>query len=302
MDEVRARLRLELSDREIRCPLKASVIALQRCQEAQRETDAAGKACTCGEYTGRGLPPVVEVRPLRMVRQAPEPPAAPTTRPPLKPDHRQAIAELARRRRAQLAPVPPPPPEPEPPAPAEPPPSSEERPMPKISTEDLLAQMRHQPLRDWTRDDVAELRGSTPDAAGQVLQKLLADGLVKRTGRGIYHAVGEKPARKRPAVIEMVATAPAGGAPDEVQRLIAEECDAVKALLLAKNARYGNSALDPVRIFSRADGVEQIKVRIDDKLSRLARGAGEEMEDVEQDLLGYFVLLRVARRRAAVVR
>lgn len=39
-------------------------------------------------------------------------------------------------------------------------------------------------------------------------------------------------------------------------------------MLLAKNAAYGNSALEPVRIFSKADPTEQIRVRIDDKLSR----------------------------------
>lgn len=86
-------------------------------------------------------------------------------------------------------------------------------------------------------------------------------------------------------------------APDDVQKLIAEECDALKAMLLAKNQRYGNSALDPVRVFSRAATEEQIKVRLDDKLSRLARGSGTETEDVEQDIMGYLVLLRVARRR-----
>jgi DNA-binding XRE family transcriptional regulator len=67
----------------------------------------------------------------------------------------------------------------------------------------------------------------------------------------------------------------------------------VAELLIAKNAAYGNSALDPVRIYSRANPAEQIRVRIDDKLSRLARGhaAGE---DVTLDLLGYLVLLRIA--------
>lgn len=70
-------------------------------------------------------------------------------------------------------------------------------------------------------------------------------------------------------------------------------------MLVSKNERYGNSALDPVRIFSRAETAEQIKVRIDDKLSRLARGTGEETEDVELDLLGYLVLLRIARLRAS---
>lgn len=79
---------------------------------------------------------------------------------------------------------------------------------------------------------------------------------------------------------------------------IAAECDAIKAMLLRKNAAYGDSALDPVRVFSKADPVEQIRVRLDDKLSRLKRGAPDG-EDVEADLLGYLVLLRIARRRQA---
>lgn len=79
------------------------------------------------------------------------------------------------------------------------------------------------------------------------------------------------------------------------QRLIAAECDALKAMLMEKNRAYGSSALDPVRIFSKAGPVEQILVRIDDKLSRLARGTAAG-EDVENDLCGYLILLRVARK------
>ena len=82
---------------------------------------------------------------------------------------------------------------------------------------------------------------------------------------------------------------------DEATEVLAE----VRAMLERKNASYGGSALDPVRIFSKADTVEQIKVRIDDKLSRLARGNGNLGEDVVLDLLGYLVLLRVAEKRAA---
>lgn len=67
-------------------------------------------------------------------------------------------------------------------------------------------------------------------------------------------------------------------------------------MLIEKNRAYGNSALDPVRIFSKASNVEQILVRIDDKLSRLARGSAAG-EDVEKDLLGYLVILRVARKK-----
>lgn len=81
----------------------------------------------------------------------------------------------------------------------------------------------------------------------------------------------------------------------EHQRLIAAECDALKAMLLEKNRNYGSSALDPVRIFSKADPVEQILVRLDDKLSRIARGQAAG-EDAEWDATGYLILLRVARK------
>lgn len=81
---------------------------------------------------------------------------------------------------------------------------------------------------------------------------------------------------------------------EEVAVLIEKTCDDVRVLLLGKNAAYGNSAIDPLRIFSKASPVEQLLVRLDDKLSRLARGSAAG-EDVEWDLLGYLVLLRVAR-------
>ena len=80
-----------------------------------------------------------------------------------------------------------------------------------------------------------------------------------------------------------------------VQLKISTVCDEIKNLLLAKNANYGNSALDPVRIFSKASAEEQILVRIDDKLSRIMRGAGlvADDEDVINDLIGYLVLYKV---------
>ena len=89
------------------------------------------------------------------------------------------------------------------------------------------------------------------------------------------------------------------GNPDETPagREILQECLAVADLLLQKNRAYGNSALEPLRVFSKADSEEQIRVRLDDKLSRLMRGQGKEWEDVEQDIMGYLILLRIARRR-----
>lgn len=76
---------------------------------------------------------------------------------------------------------------------------------------------------------------------------------------------------------------------------IIQTCDEIRDILVAKNQAYGDSAINPVRIFSQADTREQLLVRIDDKLSRIARG-GEVGEDVVLDLIGYLVLLRVANR------
>ena len=76
---------------------------------------------------------------------------------------------------------------------------------------------------------------------------------------------------------------------------IATTCDSIKELLLEKNRKYGDSALNPVRVFSKSDSIEQIRVRIDDKLSRLRNQQQDEDEDVINDLIGYLVLLKVAQ-------
>lgn len=89
-----------------------------------------------------------------------------------------------------------------------------------------------------------------------------------------------------------------GSAVSQSQIDIATTCDDLKKLLLNKNRKYGDAALSPLRVFSKADAVEQIKVRLDDKLSRLANQQNDEDEDVLQDLLGYLVLLTIAQKRA----
>lgn len=79
------------------------------------------------------------------------------------------------------------------------------------------------------------------------------------------------------------------------QQKIVEVCNSVRDLLLEKNRKYGDSALNPSRIFAKSDAVEQIKVRIDDKLSRISTsGTSGVDEDTLQDLIGYLVLLKIA--------
>lgn len=82
---------------------------------------------------------------------------------------------------------------------------------------------------------------------------------------------------------------------EQTQVKIAQVCDEVKAMLIAKNKSYGDSALNPVRIFSTSDNVEQLHVRVDDKLSRISRGGSFVGDNDIDDLIGYLILLKIAR-------
>ena len=81
----------------------------------------------------------------------------------------------------------------------------------------------------------------------------------------------------------------------QTQADIVATCDSIRELLLEKNRKYGDSALNPVRVFSKSDPLEQIRVRIDDKLSRLRNAQSDEDEDVIADLTGYLILYQVAK-------
>ena len=78
---------------------------------------------------------------------------------------------------------------------------------------------------------------------------------------------------------------------------ITAACEEIGQFLLAKNRAYGNSAAEPVRVFSKADPLEQINVRMDDKLSRMIKGEGYPGDDDMLDLEGYMVLRRAIKIR-----
>lgn len=86
------------------------------------------------------------------------------------------------------------------------------------------------------------------------------------------------------------------------QKLIYKECLDVADLLIKKNKAYGNSFAQPANIFCKLPAEEQINVRIDDKLNRIAKGEDKEAvpEDTEFDLIGYLVLKRVLRKSTGV--
>ena len=78
------------------------------------------------------------------------------------------------------------------------------------------------------------------------------------------------------------------------QLKIIQMLDRIESLLIEKNRKYGDSALTPTRVFSQASTIEQLKVRIDDKLSRIRSNQYDEDEDVIIDLIGYLVLYMIS--------
>jgi len=80
---------------------------------------------------------------------------------------------------------------------------------------------------------------------------------------------------------------------DQVYQVLSE----ITEMLISKNQKYGNSALEPLGIFSDLSPEEGLNVRIDDKLKRIKNGSlKKDDEDVVNDLIGYLVLLKIIQK------
>jgi hypothetical protein len=90
-------------------------------------------------------------------------------------------------------------------------------------------------------------------------------------------------------IFELSKAAPAGYS-------ILAACLEITEMLLEKNVAYGNSALNPIRIFSNADDMEQLNVRIDDKLNRIKNKKLYAGDNDEDDLIGYLLLKKAKKR------
>lgn len=89
---------------------------------------------------------------------------------------------------------------------------------------------------------------------------------------------------------------------NELHAMIEKECLELGALLVAKNTDYNNTALNPEHLLSNLDAEERLKVRIDDKLTRLKHLLAtkhqnfESIDDNIRDLNGYLILWRILRK------
>ena len=84
----------------------------------------------------------------------------------------------------------------------------------------------------------------------------------------------------------------------DTQQNMQHVLDSMKDLLIYKNNKYGNSALEPMDVFTRhvcdqnTAGLNSILVRLDDKLKRIQNAEELRKNDVS-DLIGYLTLLCV---------
>jgi hypothetical protein len=111
----------------------------------------------------------------------------------------------------------------------------------------------------------------------------------REAAKEVQEALDQLPTYSKAAIMAVVKI----DAPSAMDILAA--CLDLALFLSNKNKAYGDSALKPVRIVSKSDAAEQIRVRIDDKLSRLVRGEAAG-EDALTDLVGYYILLKVAEK------
>lgn len=81
----------------------------------------------------------------------------------------------------------------------------------------------------------------------------------------------------------------------ETQKKIKEICDEIGKLLIDKNKKYGNSALEPKNIFYKGNAENSILIRLDDKIGRIINSNdGIRTNDIV-DIIGYLVLLLISK-------
>ena len=80
---------------------------------------------------------------------------------------------------------------------------------------------------------------------------------------------------------------------NDTQKKIKEICDEIANLLIYKNKKYGNSALEPKNIFYKGNVENSILIRLDDKIGRIINNKGEIRTNDIVDIIGYLVLLLI---------
>jgi hypothetical protein len=93
---------------------------------------------------------------------------------------------------------------------------------------------------------------------------------------------------------DQMSQSPWGDLPPTQQK-IHEIMGAMKDLLLYKNQKYGDSAINPKKIFYKGDSTNSILIRLDDKIGRIMSNTEDKprINDV-CDIIGYCTLLLIS--------
>lgn len=70
--------------------------------------------------------------------------------------------------------------------------------------------------------------------------------------------------------------------------------DALHDLLQYKNAKYGDSAINPIKVFSKVNAETGLLQRLDDKIARITNSPELRKNDIA-DVMGYLILLCVVK-------
>lgn len=81
----------------------------------------------------------------------------------------------------------------------------------------------------------------------------------------------------------------------QTQEEIGRICAEISNLLIYKNQKYGNSAIEPINIFYKGDNENSILIRLDDKLSRIKNNKKDIRVNDICDTIGYLVLLLISK-------
>ena len=79
----------------------------------------------------------------------------------------------------------------------------------------------------------------------------------------------------------------------DTQNKIKNLCDKISEILIYKNKKYGNSAIEPNGIFYKGNARESILIRLDDKIGRIKNNNGELRTNDIVDIIGYLILLLI---------
>ena len=82
---------------------------------------------------------------------------------------------------------------------------------------------------------------------------------------------------------------------NETQEKINIICSNLAKFLIEKNKRYGDSALNPLNIFSKLSAEDGICVRLDDKLKRIQNNSKDVRKNDIIDIAGYLLLYCVKK-------